>query len=150
MQIHPCDNVEVREDGQKYALSPIKAGENVIKYGFPIGHATKDSAVGEQVSPKNLRSNLSGTGDWTYTPSAVAEINTKSGTFLGYVRKNGDAALFAYSKRFDKAELSALEVTQEEFDAAFASLSPELRAAMELAAENIRSFQSGGDRNRID
>ena len=39
MRIHPSDNVEVRDDGQKYALTLIKAGENVIKYGFPIGHA---------------------------------------------------------------------------------------------------------------
>ena len=93
MQIHPCDNVEVRLDGQKYALCPIKAGENVIKYGVPIGHATKDIEVGEQVSPKTLHSNLSGTGDWTYTPSPVAEINTKTGTFLGYVRANGDVGI---------------------------------------------------------
>ena len=33
------------------------------------------------------------------------------------VAKNGDAALFAYSKKFDRADLTALEVTQEEFDA---------------------------------
>ena len=32
------------------------------------------------------------------------------------VAKNGDAALFAYSKKFDRADLSSLEVTQEEFD----------------------------------
>jgi len=56
------------------------------------------------------------------------------------VAKNGDAALFAYSKKFDRAELSALEVTQEEFDAAIASIPAQLRAAMELAAENIRAF----------
>ena len=48
------------------------------------------------------------------------------------VAKNGDAALFAYSKKFDRAELDALEVSEAEFDAAFASLSDELRAAMEL------------------
>ena len=34
MQLHPLDNVEVREDKQKYALSPIKQGANIIKYGF--------------------------------------------------------------------------------------------------------------------
>ena len=63
MQIHPLDNVEVRADGQKYALSEIKKGENVIKYGFPIGSATEDIGVGEKVSPKNLSSNLKGMDD---------------------------------------------------------------------------------------
>ena len=62
------------------------------------------------------------------------------------VAKNGDAALFAYSKKFDRAELTALEVTQEEFDAALASIPAELRATMELAAENIRAFHSAQKR----
>ena len=60
MQIHFSDNVEVRDDGQKYALIEIKSGENVIKYGFPIGHAKRDIKIGEKVSPENLASNLAG------------------------------------------------------------------------------------------
>ena len=32
--------------GHKMAVKPIKNGENVIKYGFPIGHATADAAPG--------------------------------------------------------------------------------------------------------
>jgi len=69
-----------------------------------------------------------------------ANVSDAVRTIIADVAQNGDEALFAYSKRFDRADLSALEVTQEEFDAAFASLSPELRAAMELAAQNIRAF----------
>ena len=93
MQIHPSDNVEVRGDGQKYALTAIAAGEQVIKYGFPIGTAKADIAVGEQVSPKNLRSNLSGMGDWYYDPAKTAPVGVKEDTFLGYVRKNGDVGI---------------------------------------------------------
>ena len=93
MRIHPSDNVEVRGDGQKYALCKIEQGENVIKYGFPIGHATQDIELGEQVSPKNLRSNLAGKGDWTYTPIQTAEVGTQAGTFMGYLRKNGDVGI---------------------------------------------------------
>ncbi len=93
MRIHPSDNVEVREDGQKYALCRIEAGENVIKYGFPIGHATKEIEIGEQVSPKNLRSNLAGKGDWTYTPLPTAAVGTRTGTFQGYLRKNGEVGI---------------------------------------------------------
>ena len=31
--------------GHKIAITPMKAGENVIKYGFPIGHAKADIAA---------------------------------------------------------------------------------------------------------
>lgn len=93
MQIHPFDNVEVRADGQKYALSFIQKGGSVIKYGFPIGSAKCDISVGEKVDPSNLGSNLSGTGDWTYTPVGTLPIGTQSGTFMGYLRKNGDVGI---------------------------------------------------------
>lgn len=66
---------------------------------------------------------------------AVSEI-------IAAVAKEGDAALYAYAERFDGAKLDSLEVTPEEMDAALDSLAPQLRQAMELAAENIRAFHS--------
>ena len=54
MKIHELDNVEVRDDGMKYALCPISAGEAVIKYGFPIGEATAPIREGELVHSHNL------------------------------------------------------------------------------------------------
>ena len=68
MVIHPKDNVEVREDGHKYARRPIAAGENVIKYGMPIGHATCDIAVGEHVHVHNVRTNLGEVLEYRYEP----------------------------------------------------------------------------------
>lgn len=56
------------------------------------------------------------------------------------VRQNGDEALRRYAKEFDKAELDALEVPQEQMDRALSDLEPELREALEEAAENIRAF----------
>ncbi len=47
MVIHPLDNVEIHDDGHKYARRLIKAGEDVIKYGMPIGHAVCDIPEGE-------------------------------------------------------------------------------------------------------
>ena len=38
--------VEDIPQGHKMAIAPIKTGENVIKYGFPIGHATADAVPG--------------------------------------------------------------------------------------------------------
>jgi len=58
------------------------------------------------------------------------------------VAQNGDSALIAYAKKFDRAELACLEVTQEELDDALLSISPELLDAMQTAAENIRAFHS--------
>lgn len=59
---------------------------------------------------------------------------------IGDVRQNGDEALRRYAKEFDKAELDALEVPREQLDKALADLEPELREALEEAAENIRAF----------
>ena len=71
MKIDESDNVEVRADGQKYALTAIETGETVIKYGFPIGRAIRKIAAGEKVSPANLHSALSGTGEWRYRKGAT-------------------------------------------------------------------------------
>ena len=58
------------------------------------------------------------------------------------VAENGDSALLAYCARFDGAALDSLEVTEKEIDAAMAAISPQLKKAMETAAENIRAFHS--------
>lgn len=59
---------------------------------------------------------------------------------IAKVRSEGDAALFQYSARFDKADLSTLEVSQEEIDEAFQIVSPEFIAVLNKAAQNIRKY----------
>ena len=68
MVIHPSDSVEVRADGHKYARCAIRCGEDVIKYGMPIGHATCDIAPGEHVHVHNLATNLGEVLEYTYDP----------------------------------------------------------------------------------
>ncbi|MCM1365090.1 MAG: histidinol dehydrogenase [Faecalibacterium sp.] len=63
------------------------------------------------------------------------------------VIKNGDKALFEYSKKFDKAELSSLEVTQAEIDEAFSQVEPEFVEVLKTAAANIRLFHEKQVRN---
>ena len=58
------------------------------------------------------------------------------------VAENGDRALLEYAKKFDRAELTELEVTEAELDDALLSIPPELLDAMQLAADNIRAFHS--------
>ena len=58
------------------------------------------------------------------------------------VAENGDRALIAYAKKFDRAALTELEVTEAEMNDALLTISPELLDAMQTAAENIRAFHS--------
>ncbi len=95
MLINKLDNVEVNLDnGHKYALRDIKCGENIIKYGNPIGHATSDIKKGKHVHTHNVKTNLSDTLTYTYEPEfSETEEGDKSLTFLGYVRDNGDVGI---------------------------------------------------------
>ena len=55
--------------GHKMAVKPIRNGENVIKYGFPIGHATADAEPGTWMHTHNVHTNLSGEVEYSYNPS---------------------------------------------------------------------------------
>lgn len=63
------------------------------------------------------------------------------------VKENGDAAVKAYCAKFDKAELTSLEVTPEEIQAAVSQVEPEFLDILREAAENIRAFHSRQVRN---
>ena len=56
------------------------------------------------------------------------------------VKKNGDKALFEYCEKFDKAKLSALEVTDAEIEEAVNSVEPRFIEIIKTAAKNIRAF----------
>ena len=56
-----CEGVVLAEDiarGHKFALRAIAAGEDIIKYGTPIAHATRDISAGEHVHTHNVKTNL--------------------------------------------------------------------------------------------
>ena len=77
--------------GHKVLLNDVKAGEDIIKYGYPIGHAKQDLKAGEWVNENNLKTNLSGTLSYTYQPvDNKLDIVDEKRTFMGYRRKNGD------------------------------------------------------------
>jgi altronate hydrolase len=75
--------------GHKIAVRPIAAGEQVIKFGFPIGTATRDIAAGEHVHTHNLRTALASSGTYTYQPAARPERAPRDVGFLGYRRPDG-------------------------------------------------------------
>lgn len=75
----------------KVALVDIKEGENIIKYGCPIGHATKDILAGNHVHVHNTKTNLNDVFDYEYSPN-FANVKTiaKDKTVDVYARSNGE------------------------------------------------------------
>jgi len=90
-QIMVCQDTPA---GHKVLIKDVKEGENIIKYGYPIGHARQDMKAGEWVNENNLKTNLSGTLEYTYQPvDEPLRIKDEKRTFKGYVRKNGDVGV---------------------------------------------------------
>ncbi len=76
--------------GHKLAVLPVRAGEAVLKFGFPIGKATQDIAPGEHIHVHNMVTGLSGVEDYVYQPVApAAHAAATDATFMGYRRADG-------------------------------------------------------------
>ncbi len=86
--------------GHKFALRDIAEGENVIKYGFPIGHARHAIARGAFLDHNDIKTNLEGQLDYSGisidNPSAPAPGSARKGaeaTFQGYERPDGQVGI---------------------------------------------------------
>ena len=89
--------IQVLQDtpaGHKVLINDAAKGENIIKYGYPIGHATEALEAGQWVNENNLKTNLSGTLTYEYHPvNDSLDIKKDNHTFKGYVRKNGEVGV---------------------------------------------------------
>jgi len=112
LQIHPADTVAVAmrplaageaacgvriaadiPQGHKVALASLGAGETVIKYGQPIGRATRAIAAGDHVHTHNLATALA--GELAYRPGQNGAASAAAAvlpTWRGYRRADGRAA----------------------------------------------------------
>ena len=97
--------------GHKIVLFGLKAGDNVIKYGFPIGHVTRDAEAGTLVDHSCIKTNLEGLLDYKYEPldyvkeegSGTKTFSTPQGgakkfcslptTFKGFRRADGQVGI---------------------------------------------------------
>lgn len=80
--------------GHKIAVAPIAENDNIIKYGDPIGHATKAIEIGEHVHVHNIKTNLAGTITYSFNQKLnQLKYSQRNLTFNGYKRKNGDAGI---------------------------------------------------------
>ena len=64
--------------GHKILIKDVREGEDIIKYGYPIGHARQDLKSGDWVNENNLKTNLSGTLEYLYQP-VNQPLNIKKG-----------------------------------------------------------------------
>ena len=80
--------------GHKVLIKDVAQNEDIIKYGYPIGHAMQSMKAGDWVNENNLKTNLSGTLEYTYNPvNEPLNISKQNRTFKGYIRKNGDVGI---------------------------------------------------------
>ena len=71
---------------------------------------------------------------------AEEDVSAAVDAVLAEVKKNGDAALRAYTEKFDGVSLTNLQVSESEMESAWDSLEPDFLQTLEMAAENIRHF----------
>lgn len=81
--------------GHKIALQDFSEGDNIIKYGYPIGHARQAIKAGAWVNEKNIRTNLAGLLNYEYHPVPVDGNSepAKSLTFKGFRRPDGQVGI---------------------------------------------------------
>ncbi|HEY5583110.1 MAG TPA: UxaA family hydrolase, partial [Ruminiclostridium sp.] len=80
--------------GHKIAIEDLKKNDNIIKYGFPIGHSLRDIFQGETVHTSNAKTNLRGVSEYEFHQSLKENpYNNRDLTFKGYVRGNSEVGI---------------------------------------------------------
>ena len=98
-EIISIDNKDIilKEDikrGHKVATLHIKKDENIIKYGFPIGHSIEDISQGQWVHTHNTKTNLDGIKEYTFNQKLIENSFTdRKLTFKGYKRIDGNVGI---------------------------------------------------------
>ncbi len=112
IHIHPSDNVAVAlrpipagtqfagvtatmdiPQGHKMALVNLAENEQIMKYGFSIGHATAAVAAGDWVHTHNMKTNLEGEMEYTYCPNITPVTPAEPATFMGFRRRDGKVGI---------------------------------------------------------
>ncbi len=76
--------------GHKIALIDLEPGQNIMKYGFPIGHAIQKILAGQWVHAHNIKTNLGELLEYSYEPNCPPVTGGQcQSNFQGYRRKNG-------------------------------------------------------------
>ncbi|MBP5521545.1 MAG: altronate dehydratase, partial [Bacteroidales bacterium] len=98
LQAGECvEGVSLKTDiprGHKIVLDDLAEGQNVVKYGFPIGHVTRPAQAGTMVDHSCIKTNLEGLLDYSYSP-ALVEIPeaAQKRSFRGFRRADGQVGI---------------------------------------------------------
>ena len=85
---------ELIKRGHKFTLTNIEEKQDVIKYGFPIGHATKKIEMGNHVHTHNIKTNLDECLAYEYQPKLQEKASLLMDREINvYHRKNGDIGI---------------------------------------------------------
>lgn len=80
--------------GHKFALAFLKKGENVVKYGAPIGYLLEDVAPGQLIDHHNLKTNLKELQEYKYhRRDANPSLSDEGLSFMGYRREDGSVGI---------------------------------------------------------
>lgn len=88
--------------GHKVMLADLAEGENIVKYGYPIGRLKEAHKQGDFVCHENIKTNLSGLLNYEYNPVGKSELTNPAYaewfageklSFKGYRRKNGEVGI---------------------------------------------------------
>ena len=94
VRINEKDNVGVNlETGHKVSLVDIREGEDVIKYGYPIGKATCHIAEGEHVHSHNMKTKLGDILSYEYNPNFEELATEEPFEIEAYVRDDGNIGI---------------------------------------------------------
>ena len=94
VRINEKDNVGVNlETGHKVSLCDINEGEDVVKYGYPIGRATCNISEGEHVHSHNMKTKLGDLLSYEYSPKFEELAPIEPFKIEAYVRKDGNIGI---------------------------------------------------------
>lgn len=79
--------------GHKIAAEPIAKGEDVVKYGYPIGYAICDIQAGQWIHTHNIKTKLSENTEYVYNKRSCTLPLVAPDTFMGYRRENGGVGI---------------------------------------------------------
>lgn len=92
-----------------------------------------------QETEKNILENM-----LKRSPSQYGEYESRVQAILERVKKEGDAAVFDYTRQFDGAQIGPenVQVTRQEMEEAYRQVDPKLLQVMKKALVNIRNYHA--------
>jgi altronate hydrolase len=105
------------EKGHKIATEDIATGTDIIKYGYPIGHAIADIKTGEHVHVQNVKTNLRDVFDYSYNPQLQESLPHpfRNLTFDGYRNGIAEQIIREFKAEENPDDIDGIEVFKHSY-----------------------------------